>query len=217
MKSLPVVIAFGLAMLLAGCGSSAPRSTTSPSADASASATTRAPDLKAELLVISDLPAGDWSVVRNTTSGATPSCFAVVRSDLDLKAATQAQVTFIHGSNSLPVFEELLAYLPGRGQSSMTAATHVISGCGHISLTLGGQNLTGVVRPVSFPAVGDQSAAYQLSLSGTVSGQPVTLGVDAIIFRKGDIVATIQYVDLGPPLDITALEQITQLAAAKVS
>jgi hypothetical protein len=125
-------------------------------------------------------------------------------------------VTFVNGPNGLPILGELIAYLPGRGQSAMTAATQVISGCGHISFTSGGQTLSGTVSPVSFPTVADQSFAYQVSLSGTVSGTSITLGIAIVAFRKGDTIAVIQYADLGFP-NVTALQQIVQTAAAKLS
>lgn len=213
MKCSKGVIAGALIMFVAACGSSTPKTTSPPAARASASAATLPPDLKAELLAVSDLPVG-WSVVPTTTSGATPECLANVKSGM--KATSKAEVTFAGGSNGLPVLDEELNYLPGQGQLAMTFVSHALAGCGHISLTSDGHTLTGTVGVMSFPALADQSAAYQINLSGTVSGVSITLGLDLFVFRKADTVAIILYGDLGTP-DIATLQPIVQHAAAKLS
>jgi uncharacterized lipoprotein YehR (DUF1307 family) len=214
MKCSNGVIAGVLVVLLAACGSNAPKSTTPPPAHASTSATTPPPDLNAELLSISDLPAG-WSVEPSSGStSTTPQCLANIKTDV--KATSKAEATFVGGSNGVPILDELLGYEPGQAQSVMTFFSHALSGCGQISITSGGQTLTGTVGAMSFPAVADQSSAYQMNLSGTFSGVSLTFGIDLIAFRKADTVALILYGDLGTP-DISALENFVQHAAAKLS
>jgi hypothetical protein len=207
------VIAVALLMLIDACGSNAPKAATSPAVHPSTSPASPAPNLNSELLSVSDLPVG-WSVVPTTTSGPTPKCLASVKSDM--KATSKAEATFAGGSNGLPVLDEQLNYLPGQGQNAMTFVSHALAGCGHISVTSDGQTLTGTVGAMSFPAVADQSSAYQINLSGTVSGVPITLGLDLFAFRKADTVAIILYADLGTP-DIATLQPIVQHAAAKFS
>jgi hypothetical protein len=214
-----VVIAGTLVMLVAACGSTAPKNTAPPAAHPSTSApstsaTVPAPNLNAELLAVSDLPAG-WSVVPSSDSSSpAPKCLQNVKSDL--KATSKAEATFADGSNGLPVLDEYLAYLPSNGRSAMTVIRHVLSGCGHISVTSGGDTLAGTIGAMSFPAVGDQSSAYQMNLSATVSGLSITLGIDLVVFRKADTVAMIIYGDLGTP-DIHALHPLVEDAAAKLS
>src|SRR5262245_34295835 len=158
MKRSAGVIAGALGILLAACGSNSPTATTPPTARTSTQAATRAPNLSAELLAVSDLPVG-WSVVPSSSSGsATPKCLQNVQTDL--KATSRAEATF--EDNGLPVLAEYLAYLPGQGQQAMTAISHLLGGCGQISLTSDGQTLTGTVGAMSYPAVADQSSAYQM-------------------------------------------------------
>ena len=58
--------------------------------------------------------------------------------------------------------------------------------------------------------------AYQMNLSGTVSGSSFALDVDVVVFRKADTVALIEYFSLGAP-DTQALRSFVQIAAAKLS
>lgn len=219
MKFSHGVIAGALVMLVAACGSNAPSGSTtppkssssSPAAPASTPVVTPAPDLTAELLSLSDLPAG-WSAVGSSDSGE-PKCLDTVRSDLN--AVSKAEATYVGASSGLPDLEESLAYVPGKGQSDMLAVSRVLSGCGHVSVTQGGQTLTGTLRSLSFPAVADQSSAYQVTLSGTVSGQSVTLVFEIVVFRRADTVAIILYANPGAP-DIQALKPLVRKAVAKV-
>jgi hypothetical protein len=210
-----------LVLLAAACGSNAPAdsnapaSTTPPVAQSSTTPTAApAPDLNAELLTISDLPAG-WSVVPSSGgSSAAPRC--LLHAQTGLKATSKAEATFADGSDGLPLLGEYLSYLPGQGQSAMAFLSRRLSSCGHISLTSDGQALTGTMGAMSFPAVADQSSAYQMNLSASVSGLSITLGIDLIVFRKADTVAMILYGDLGTP-DIQAVQRIVRHAAAKLS
>jgi len=68
---------------------------------------------------------------------------------------------------------------------------------------------------MSYPAVGDQSSAWQINLTGTESGISLTVGIDFIVFRKGDTLALIFYGDLGTP-DIQTVEHLVQVAASKL-
>lgn len=219
------VIAGSLVMLAAACGSNAPNSATTtpsaadastkpPAAHASTSATPPAPDLTAELLSVSDLPAG-WSVVPSTDSSnsSTPKCLRALKTVA--KATSKAETTFTDGSNGLPELDEFLVYLPGQGKKAMKLVSQILAGCGQLSMTSGGQTLKGTLGAMSFPAVAEQSFAYQLNLSATVSGLSVTVGIDLIVFRKADTVAEILYGDLGTP-DISVLQPIVWDAAAKL-
>ncbi len=207
------VLAGALIVLLAACGSNSPKSTTTPAAHASAQAATTAPDLNAELLSVSDLPAG-WSVIPSTSSGSTEAeCLKNAKTVV--KGTSKADAQFAGGSNGLPLVDEALGYTPGQASKAMAAFSQVMAGCGHISVTSGGDTLTGTVGAMSFPAVADQSAAWQMNLSGTISGLSVTLGFDIVLFRRADSVGLIVYGDLGTP-DILAVQTLVRDAAAKL-
>jgi len=205
-------------MLVAACGGNAPSGSTTPKSNSSSSAapastptTTPPPDLNAELLSTSDLPG--WSAEGSSDSGE-PRCLDNVRAAL--RTASKAEAAFVDGSGGLPSLEESLAYVPGQGQSDMTAVSRILAGCGPINLTTGGQTLSGTVSKMSFPGIADQSSAYKMNLSGTLSGVQATLGVDIVVFRKADTVAMILFGNLGTP-NRRALHRIVQDAAAKLS
>jgi hypothetical protein len=139
-----------------------------------------------------------------------PNC--LLASETALNAASHAEAAFAYGSSGPPVLDEYLAYVPGQGQNAMTAVSQALSSCGQISMTESGVTLTGTVGSLSFPAVADQSTAYQLNLSAS----SVTLGIDLVVFRKADTVAMIWYADLGTPPS-QALQSLVQSAAAKLS
>jgi len=217
MKYSKGVMAGTLVMFLAACGSNAPKSTTPPVGHTLTSATTSTPDLNAELLATSDLPAG-WSSVPGSDSGPQPKCIAHVVSDLN--AAHHVLATFAYGPNGSPYLGELLAYLPGQGQSTVTALSQALSSCGQISFTStsGGQTLTltGTIGSLAIPPIADQSSAYQMNLSGNVSGSSVTLDCDVVVFRKADTVALVEYFSLVAP-NTQAVQSFVQAAAAKLS
>jgi hypothetical protein len=213
-----VFVAGALVTLVAACGSNAPSGGTTPTSspasatNASTPVATPAPDLTAELLTTSNLPAG-WSPVANSDSGE-PKCLDKVRSELT--AISTAQATFVANANGLPDLEESLAYVPGHGQSDVTGASRILSGCGPISMRTGGQSFTGTIKSMPFAAVADQSSAYRMNLSTTVSGQSVRVVIDIVVFRKDDTVAMILYSSPGSP-DVQALEHLVHDAAAKLS
>ena len=98
----------------------------------------------------------------------------------------------------------------------MAVISHVLSRCRRISVTSGGHTLAGTIGAMSFPAVADQSSAYQMNLSATVSGLSITLGVDLVVSGRPTQWRMILYGDLGTP-DIHALHHLVEDAAAKLS
>lgn len=207
------VLTAALVALTAACGTNSPRQAAHTSA-AAASAATPIPDLRDELLGFLALPSG-WSVVpsRHARSGGL-ACIADPTSGL--KAERKAVVNFQYGSG-FPVLVEELFYFPGQGQKAMADWARAMSGCGPVSITsvTGGNTFTGTVGALSFPAVGDQSAAWQISLAGTVSGESVSIGYDIVVFRKASTVAVILYSYQGAP-DIRSLRILVDAAASRV-
>ncbi len=106
--------------------------------------------------------------------------------------------------------------MPGQGQSDMPTVSRILARCGPITLTNAGRTVSGTVSKMSFPGVADQSSAYKMNLSGTLSGVQATLDVDIVVFRKADTVAMILFGNLGSA-NRRVLHRIVQSAAAKLS
>jgi hypothetical protein len=212
------VIAGALVVLVSACGGgSTPSGSTTPqsgssssTAPASTPTTTPPPDLNSELLTTSDLPG--WSAEGSSNAGE-PRCLDKVRSVLD--TVSKAQATFTDGSNGLPVLGESLYYVPGQGQSDMAVVRKTLAGCGAVTMSSGGATFTGSMGSLLFPAVADQSSAYKMYLSGTISGQSLALAVDLVVFRKADTVAIMLYGNLGAA-NKQALKPLVRAAAAKL-
>jgi len=179
----------------------------------------KTPDLKAELLSLSDLPAG-WSVThkpsatstRSTTS-TEPACLAKTKKLTGSKA--KATVSYVTGT-SVPAMFEDLAYFPKGAKRAMVTFARDLDSCGPISFTSGGTPLTGTIGAMSFPAIAGQSAAWLMALTGTSSGISITVGADIVAFRTGDTVGLIVYENLGSP-QVTTVENYARQAAAKAT
>lgn len=192
------------------------KTTASSTAPASPAPTTApAPDLTSELLQVGDLPAG-WSVDNSASSSSSsePKCI----SDAKPAAAptAQAQAAFQDGSNGLPSLSEELAYLPGKAVSALTAASTALASCKQATFTSGGYKFSGTFGQMSFPSIGQQSAAYQWNLSTVSSGLTITLGIDILVFRQGQTDGLLVYLDLGTP-DLTAFESFARQAGTKLA
>lgn len=87
-----------------------------------------------------------------------------------------------------------------------------LSKCKTFSVQEDGQSTKGSVGKMSFPKMGDQSAAYAM----TLTTQGVTLGIDIILFRVGPYVGDLFYADLGSP-DISTVQSLTSQAIAKIT
>lgn len=170
----------------------------------------KAPDLKAELLSLSDLPAG-WSVTHKpSTTSTEPACLAKTKKPAGSTA--KATVSYVTGT-SVPAMIEDLAYFPKGAKRSMVTFARDLDSCGPISFTSGGTLLTGTIGAMSFPAIASQSAAWLMALTGTSGGISVTVGADIVTFRTGDTVGVIVYENLGSP-QVTTVENYARQAAA---
>jgi hypothetical protein len=227
-RGIALVAALAASITLAGCAHKSthiqgtpPSSLTSGTTAAGAAAssatpttTARPPDLNAELMSLTDMPAG-WSVDKSSSSGvSTTGCFANIKEHFNSKE--KAEADYQDGSDGIPEFDEALSWLPGQSQQALAAITTALNGCGQVSFTSGGSKFTGTVGEMSFPTVGDQSDAWQVNLSGKVSGLNITVGIDIAVFRKGDTDGALIYDDLGTP-DLATFEQLTNKAVAKVT
>lgn len=218
-RRMAALALIGAACLAAGgCGSS---SSASPPATAAASGpnttatsapattTTTLPpgptskQLAADLLAVQDLPTG-WSSqpVSNTSGGVTGCSLTKV---LKLHATGSAEADFADGN--LPVLDEMLG---GYRTAPSAAFDTLVTDMGRCSsFTIQGHKFT--LGRMSFPAIGDASAAY--AASGAIQG--ITVGFDFVLARKGAEVMVMLYGDIGAP-DATQLAGFAKQAVAKL-
>ena len=189
-----------------------------PSTAAAASTTPAAPakpDPKKQVIALTDLPAG-WLLDKagSGSDAGDPACFKAVDDQKD-KPAARAQVNYKASAEGLPAVQEQVAYEPKKSVAALTRAKNALDKCGAISLVTNGTSLKGSMSAMSFPTVGDASAAYQLELSGVVSSTRVTVGFDLLLFRVGDEDVALFYTSLGTPV-LTEFEAVAKLAVGKI-
>lgn len=202
--------------LLAACGSSSnspgasspktsAQTSSSSSQSPSSSPTPSTPprDLNPQLLTVADLPAG-WSVSHSTSSGggATPPCIKALK--VRFHSSSKAEASFVKGTD-VPILNEVIGYF---GTAAATAAVFnagvaALNACTTMSFKADGYTYSGSIGAMSFPHLGDQSSAWQL----TLTSQGYTFGFDVVVARKGPELALVLYGDLGTPNldDVTAL------------
>jgi hypothetical protein len=172
----------------------------------SAGAITRS-QLQSKALSISNLPAG-WSVHNSSTSSASvAACPGVIRHVVpahDIKA----KVGYADGRFHV-LYEDLVA---GSDTASVFAKIERdLALCKRFTETKDGQTITLTVRQMSFPAVGNESAAY----SDSLSYRGINVGADVILFRVGDILCALTYAHIGSP-DITSVHAYVTKALEKI-
>jgi hypothetical protein len=163
------------------------------------------------------MPSG-WSVNKTPSdSSSTPSCLKSLRAVTRQGETSRAEVQFQGGSNGIPFLNETLTSFGTRVTTTKLAIfDQTISRCGQVSFTSGGNTFTGTIAAMSFPAVGDESRAYQMNLgTKTTNGLNVTVGFDIVVARKGDTAGLLALGDLGTP-DLNQLRQFTTKALAKL-
>jgi len=158
------------------------------------------------LLAITDLPTG-WSV-DNTPQTASVSCYTNPLARVPSTA--YAHVSFAQGGGTPILAEELGFY--SSGPSAFTKITGTLNGCKTFTETNKGETVNGVMGPMSSPNYGDQSAAYDATL--TIQGTSVNQGF--VMVRKGNFITLVALGDIGS-LDATKLQQFVNQAVTKVA
>jgi hypothetical protein len=213
MRGRRLVVAAVSLVLTVGCSSGATTATapTAGGSTTSAPQTTIAapPNLTPDLLTLSDMPTG-WSVDNSPSPDSTgPACLKPLKDHTGSNA--HATVSFNGGASGIPAIVENLGHFPSGASAALARFDQAINSCKTLSITSGGQTLSGTIGAMSFPQLGDESHAYQASL--TYKG--FTLGYDVIIARHGDTAMSLTYGDLGSP-DLTQVQQFATKAIAKV-
>jgi hypothetical protein len=171
------------------------------------------PNLKAELLVVNDLPPG-WTVDNSNNSGGggnDPACFQ--KAGDAMNTLTQAEADFANDPASLT---EDLAWFPGTGATlAFDAFAKDLSSCGQVTLSDGRFSATGTVTQMSIAPLGDQSSAWQLPMTATEDGQQVPITMDVVLVRQQQTVVSLMAFSLGNP-DPPTLQTIARKAINKV-
>jgi hypothetical protein len=215
-------------LVLSACGVGSngfTNSSTNTSASMVTSSTTvpRPADLQSELLTLSEVPSA-WSVDTTSlgTSGATssaptPACLKNLAAFNGVGIINRAQVKFHGSSSGIPFFEEQVAsFVPGSLEGRLPAYDQAIGACGPTTFRAAGRSFVGTVSALPFPTVGDESRAYQLNFSTCVCGQRVTIGVDIVVARKGDIAVVLVIADLNNP-NLSTFQRLAAKALSKVT
>ena len=168
--------------------------------------------LRSKALAISDMPSG-WSVDNSTSGGISNAggCFKTLQSlKHPTKGITRVEVAYTQ--RQVPALQETL--IAGKGASSRyNKYVSVLNSCKSVSLTeSNGTTITGSVGAMSFPTVGNASAAFAVNLTS----QGINIGVDIVLFRVDKVLGDIVYEDIGSP-DTSTLEGFVTKAVNKIA
>lgn len=185
-----------------------PSSTVSSPADTMTSGPSTA-DLRSQLLSVSDLPTG-WSVDSSSSDdSAAPACLRQVKAITH--TAERAEAYFIKGTDLPTLGDSIGNYASAAvARQKFTSATAILNACRDISFDLNGTHITGSLGAMSFPKFGDQSAAWQM----TLSAEGETAGGDAVLIQKGQEMTLLLLLDLSPSTD--DLQAFCTTAVAKL-
>jgi len=147
----------------------------------------KTPKASAFLLTISALPTG-WNVDNSTPDNST-TCYSDPVTKVP--SLSYAHVDFQQGG-SFPALTEELGYFANPKKAFATISS-TLNGCMHFTETASGQTVQGTMGQMSSPSYGDQSAAWDATL--TVEGETVNQGL--VMARKGSFIALVAIGDLG--------------------
>ena len=197
------------AVLLAACGARSADSV-SPTTEAGGSSTTAPsspssndPDLAALLPTVDDLPFG-WTIDNTSnddTSGDTqPSCIDDVNAIVG--DAPTAEVSFTSEATS-EFFTDNLVRVDRAPRRRFSAIADTLDACTDVSFRNNGELVLGMIAPLPFYDYGDDSAAWQL----TVTSGHALIDYDIVLVRYGDLIATYTFASLSP-LDEAAFDDL---------
>jgi hypothetical protein len=70
---------------------------------------------------------------------------------------------------------------------------------------------------MSFPTIGDQSAAFRVTIPIAYSGLNIDGQIDMVAFKKGRAIALLVFTAFGTPFDSGMEVQLSNLTASRVS
>jgi hypothetical protein len=181
----------------------------SPTVTTPATATATAPNLRNMILRVRDLPTG-WAVDNSDDDDDSSGNFCGSSKDIGGDATAHKDASFAYQGN-VPFLEESVGYFANGATQSTTGAIKALDKCEKLSFTSDGKKISGTLGTMSFPKFGDQSAAWD----ATLSYEGINIGISLVVFRKGNIVALLILGDVGAP-DVDQLTALTKRAAAKI-
>jgi hypothetical protein len=211
-----------LAAATAGCSSSSkpaaqtlPATTaTMPAAGASGTgmtATAAAPDLAAELLTVSDFPAGWTSISPTASKGGAPSCAALNNGPWKTLPA-HAEADFQQSQLGPYVTELLAAGTPAAVAQAWAGFAAATSECRTFTSGTGAGTATFNLQSLSFPSYGD--ATYAFAVTATMSG--MTVSGDIVAVRKNSTLVQIIALSLGASVPVALVEQAVSAAVGHI-
>jgi hypothetical protein len=174
----------------------------------SSASSTKAPKLTNMLLTIRQMPIG-WTVASSSGSHGI-GCLHDVFEPRGTPQTGHAEVTFT-GSGGLPEVEEVLATYSVPPKTAFSRIVGPLDGCKHVAGTLGRAKWTGTVARVSFPQLGNQSAAFYV----TLRTKGTSLGQYALVVRQGAVLLGLSDGSVGKPR-LSQFEQFAKLAVTKL-
>jgi hypothetical protein len=141
-------------------------------------------ELEPGLLTVQDVPMGWAEVPDDGDEPDDPLCGIRISRllGLDVDELPRAEVQFAEDVDTGPSIGEQVGFVPeGRGADALRLLQEAVADCE-------GDDFNGLdvtVSELSFPPVGDESAAYRVHFEDPDSGQ--SLDVDAVWARRGDL------------------------------
>jgi hypothetical protein len=229
------------AVIVAGCGggSSTQTSKSTTTQNSQAQITADRSIASKALLLLSDFPAGWTQTPRE--GGSQPQLAAEVAACLHVSASLleeakpteveSPQFQEVHDNsveNSATVLptnaaatEYVKVFKEAQAPSCLaTAVTKLLAADEQKEsgkLPAGSSFGAASVEPLSFPAEGDQSVAYRISLPFKTTSVTVTFYLDAILAQAGRGYTSLTFTGVGAPIDATMEESLVKLTVERLS
>lgn len=197
----------------------------------------RPPDLKTELIVVNDLPAGftvsspptdhgavgqggasSSSAGSSSNAGASssdsgmPACF--VAADQGANPTAEADASYKQPGEFV---QEILEWVPGTGATNgFAVASKAFSSCGTITISDSGFSGTGAMAQMSMAPVGDQSAAWSVPMAATANGQQFPMTEDIVLVQVQQTIMEFTDTTVGGAPDAAQLQANVQRAVSKI-
>lgn len=198
----------GAVVLLAGCTLTPPHDLYTP--PATATPTPPAANLAGELLTAPDVAAGWSSAAPVSTAGAASTCSALNGQSWQ-HLPEHADTGLRRSAGGISVSEALEAGPAGQIAGAYSASYAAVSQCREFTVTAPAGPVRYRLAPCSFPAYGDASYAFTV----TVSSAGAVRSGDVVVVRNG--ATLVQVTALGSAgVPAATVEQVTSAAVAKV-
>lgn len=174
-------------------------------------------DLQAALLTAAELPGSGYTVAPSGSAvglGSLKTCPALSAGESGVSA--EVSVAFMGGNEGPEISEGLFQDTVTGAQQMLAAFSTVASTCGSFSVPVDGLSLAVTVTTATFPPVGDQTAAVQVTVTVDLAIGNVTITGDVEAVRHGGTVIVVTNVAY-PAADQGLTQSIAAAAYAKVA